>query len=67
VTSCEGFRYFEDVYVDDFLVMAIGVSQEQLQHVADAVLQGVHDVFPACDVDANDPISLKKLEKLDGE
>jgi hypothetical protein len=67
VASFEGFRYFEDVYVDNFLVMAIGVSQEQLQHVADAVLQGVHDVFPASEVDANDPISLKKLEKLDGE
>jgi hypothetical protein len=65
--SYDGFRYFEDVYVDDFLALAIGLSQEQLQHVADAVLHGIHDVFPVDEVDENDPISLKKLKKQDGE
>jgi hypothetical protein len=65
--SYEGFKYFEEVYVDDFLALAFGVSQEQLQHVADAVLHGIHDIFPADAVDENDPISLKKLKKQDGE
>jgi hypothetical protein len=67
VESYEGFKYFEEVYVDDFLALAFGVSQEQLQHVADVVLHGIHDVFHADEVDENDPISLKKLKKQDGE
>lgn len=60
-------RYFIDVYVDDFFPMAIATSQEQLQHVATAVLMGVHDVFPTSDVPEDDPISHKKLEKLEGQ
>ena len=62
-----GLRYFVDVYVDDFIPMAIATSQEQLRHVANAVMTGIHDVFPADDVDEEDPISLKKLKKKDGE
>ena len=30
-------------------------------------MQGIHDVFPACEIDENDSISLKKLKKLEGE
>eukprot|EP00956_Cyclotella_meneghiniana_P034528 scaffold105814_cov64-Cyclotella_meneghiniana.AAC.1 len=63
----DDLRYFVDVYVDDFIPMAIATSQEQLRHVANAVMQGIHDVFPACEIDENDPISLKKLKKLEGE
>ena len=65
--SNEGFKYFIDVYVDDFLPLAIASTQEQLQHVAEAVMHGIHDVFPADEVDENDPLSLKKLKKGDGE
>ena len=61
------FRYFVDVYVDDFIPMAIATSKAQLQHVANAVMTGIHDVFPADAEDSNDPISLKKLVKKDGE
>ena len=63
----EEMRYFIDVYVDDFIPMAIATSQEQLRHAANAVLAGIHDVFPADNVDENDPISLKKLKKKDGQ
>ena len=63
----DDLRYFVDVYVDDFIPMAIATSQEQLRHVANAVMQGIHDVFPACEIDENDSISLKKLKKLEGE
>ena len=62
----DDLRYFVDVYVDDFIPMAIATSQEQLRHVANAVMQGIHDVFPACEIDENDPISLKKFKKLEG-
>jgi hypothetical protein len=60
-------RYFQDVFVDDFLVMATAVSKEQLQHCANAMMTAIHDVFPADEEDENDPISLKKLKNLDGE
>ena len=59
-------KYFIDVYVDDFIPMAIATSQEQLEHVATAVMTGVHDVFPANVIDAEDPISFKKIMKGEG-
>jgi hypothetical protein len=43
--------------------MVIPTSREQLDHVADAIMQVIHDVFPADIVDINDPISEKKLKK----
>ncbi len=30
-------------------------------------MTGIHDVFPADDLDSNYPISKKKLKQLDGE
>ena len=60
------FQYFIDVYVDDFIPMAIATSQEQLEHVATAVMHGIHDVFPASTIEAKDPISYKKLMKGEG-
>ena len=47
--------------------MAIASSQEQLEHVANAVMHGIHDVFPADETDSEDPISLKKLLKKEGQ
>ena len=61
------FRYFMDVYVDDFIPLAIATSQQQLAHVASAVMHGIHDVFPAHSEPEHDPISLKKLQKGDGQ
>ena len=51
--------------MDDYISLAIPTSQEQLTHVATAIMMGVHDVFPADINDDNDPLSLKKLEKLE--
>jgi hypothetical protein len=62
-----GFRYALEVYVDDFISMVIPAFQEQLRHVANAVMEGIHDIFPPDDDDANDPISEKKLLKRDGQ
>ena len=58
-----GFKYLVEVYVDDFISLAIPTSQQQLIHVAQGLMLGVHDVFPADDNDSNDPISKKKLKK----
>ena len=63
----DGFRYFIDVHMDDFLPLAFASTQDQLQHLAEIVMHGIHDVLPADDDDDNDPLSLKKLRKLDGK
>jgi len=62
-----GFLYMVEVYIDDFMSLVIPVSQEQLRHVATAVMTGIHDVFPADDVNSNNSISEKKLIKQEGQ
>ncbi len=47
--------------------IVIPTSQKQLEHVATAIMTGIHDVFPADIVDGNDPISEKKLLKGEGQ
>ncbi len=61
------FRYALEVYVDDFISIVIPASQEQLCHVANAIMEGIHDIFPPGDDDTNDPLSEKKLLKRDGQ
>ena len=57
-----------EVYVDDFMSLVIPVSKSQLKHTADAVTTGIHDIFPANDLDdGDDPISEKKLKNLEGQ
>ncbi len=60
-------KYYIGVFVDDFISLVIPRSQGDLDHVASAILNGIHDVFPPNDTDDNeDPTSLKKLLKGDG-
>ena len=62
------FRTMLEVYVDDFMSLVIPVSKSQLKHTADAVMMGIHDIFPANDLnDGDDPISEKKLKQLEGQ
>jgi hypothetical protein len=58
-----GLRYSVEVYVDDFMCIVIPTSKAQLDHVTNAIMRGIHDVFPADIIDSNDPISEKKLKK----
>ena len=60
------FRYIMEVYMDDFIDVAIPTSQRDLDHLATATMNGIHDVFPQADTPADDPISERKLKKLDG-
>ena len=59
-------RYLMEIYVDDLVSLAIAQSQQQLDHVADAIMTALHEVFPPAPVDEEDPISKKKLEKGEG-
>ena len=61
----EGLKYLVECYVDDYISIAIPTSQQQLEHVANAVMTGIHDVFPPNEDDEEDPISLKKLKKFE--
>ena len=61
-----GLRYLVEVYVDDFVALAMAVSKAQLDHVAGGVMHGIHDVFPSNEDDNEDAISLKKLRKHEG-
>jgi hypothetical protein len=62
-----GFVYMVEVYIDDFMSLVIPVSCDQLQHVAMAVMTGIHDVFPPDNDESNDPILEKKLIKNEGQ
>ena len=59
-------RYMIEVYVDDYISLAIPRTKEDLRHIANAVLTGIHDVFPPDELQESDPISYKKLLKLEG-
>ena len=60
------FRYIMEVYMDDYVTAAIATGQDHLNHLANATMHGIHDVFPENIDDSNDPISEKKLKKKDG-
>ena len=59
-------KYLMEVYMDDFIDVAIPACQKDLDHLASATMTGIHDVFPAAPTPTEDPISNKKLRRLDG-
>ena len=61
-----GLQYVVEVYMDDYIGLAIPASQDHLHHAANAIMHGIHDVFPASQLDTEDPILMKKLQKGDG-
>lgn len=58
-----GFRYFVNVYIDDFIPMVIPTTQQQIQHVANTIMHGIHNIFTPMSNDKDAPISLKKVKK----
>ena len=66
VPNADTLQFSFEVFVDDFIGLAVAESQEQLTHLSRAILHGIHDVFPATVEDDDDPNSVKKLKKLDG-
>jgi hypothetical protein len=65
-TKNMGFLYMVEVYVDDFMSLVIPISQDQLRHVAMAIMMGIHDVFLLDANESNNPISKRKLIKDEG-
>jgi hypothetical protein len=56
-------QYVLEVYVNNFMAIFIPTTREQMLHVANATMQGIHDCFPANDNDDNDPILLSEMKK----
>jgi hypothetical protein len=50
-----------DVYIDNFIGLAIPNTKQQLNHVANRVMCGLYDIFPPPDDAREDPISRKKM------
>ena len=59
-------RYIMEVYMDDFIDLAIATCQRDLDHLASATMTGIHDVFPPAPTPDMDPISNKKLKQREG-
>ena len=49
--------------MDDYIVLDIPKIQDQLHHVANAIMTGIHGVFPPDKDDKEDAISLNKILK----
>ena len=49
--------------MDDYIVLDIPNSQDQQHNVANAIMTGIHDMFPPDKDDKEDAISLKKILK----
>jgi hypothetical protein len=65
----ENFLRLMEVYVDDFIQLAQTTDPAQLEHLAQAILHGIHSVFPPPAVTGHageDPVALKKLKQGDG-
>ena len=65
--SRNNFQYLLEVYVNNFFSLVVPTSREQLCHVSMGTITGIHNVFPADDVDSNDPSLEKKLKQRDGK
>jgi hypothetical protein len=50
-------QYLAEVYVNNFITIVIPTTRHNVTHVGQAVMHGIHNVFPADDNNANDPIS----------
>ena len=60
------FNYMLEVYMDNYIMLAIPRIRDQLHHVTNAVMTDIHDVFPPDKDDDEDLISLKKILKKEG-
>ena len=56
-------RFVIEVYINDYINLAIARSKRDLDHIANATMHGIHSVFPANKDDSDGPISEKKMIK----
>ena len=61
------FKFMIEVYVDDYINLAMGRSKRDLDNISNATMHGMHSMFSTNKVDSKDPISEKKIIKKDGQ
>ncbi len=69
VATCgtsKGLLKVGKVYVNKFIAVIIATSQEQVTHVAQGVMHGIHNLFPPRRQEEQEPILQKKLKKREG-
>ena len=52
-----------ELYMDNCIVLDIPKIQDQLDHVSNTIMTGIHDFFPPYKDDKEDDIYLKKIIK----
>ena len=57
------FSYMMELYMDNYIVLAIPRSRSQLHNVANSIMTGIHDVFLPYKYDEEYAISLNKIIK----
>ena len=56
-------KFIMEVYVDDYISLAIPRSKKNLNLIANTIIHGMHSMFPASTVDNEDHISEKEMKK----
>ena len=54
-------NFMIDVYIDDYINLAMTRSNCDLSHISNATMHGMYIIFPANKVNNKDPISEKKM------
>ena len=62
-TGSDNIHYVIECFVDDYISLDIPALQEQLRHVENLVMKGIHDVFPEDADDEEDSIFLNNIKK----
>ena len=60
-------KFIIEVYVNDYINLAVARSKRDLDHISNATIHGMHSVFPTNKVDNKDPICEKKMIEEDGQ
>ena len=56
-----------EVYVNYYISLAIPQRKNDLGHIANAMMHGMHRMIPDSAINDKDPISEKKVIKKDGQ
>lgn len=64
MSQTQDCKYIMEVYMDNYITAAMALSQQHLNHMANATMAGIHDVFLEDNAPELDPISEQKLKKF---
>ena len=65
--TTDPLKFILEVYINDYNNLAILRCKRDLDHIANAMMHGMHSVFPADDHGDKDPMLVNKLFKKDGQ